>query len=117
MENILIVESPNKAKTISQWLPKDKWIVFASNGHIKNLPKQQYSISLENDKVNAKWEILPDKKKLIEQLKEQLSKAKNIYIGTDDDREGERIALDVVEHFKVKDYYRVLFHEITKKKI
>ena len=49
MENLLIVESPNKAKTIRQWLPKDKWNVFASNGHIKNLPKQQYSISFHHE--------------------------------------------------------------------
>ena len=117
MEYLLIVESPNKAKTIRQWLPKDKWNVFASNGHIKNLPKQQYSISLENNKVNAKWEILPEKKKLIEQLREQISNSSKVYIGTDDDREGERIALDLIEHFKIKDYYRVLFHEITKENI
>lgn len=117
MENLLIVESPNKAKTIRQWLPKDKWNVFASNGHIKNLPKQQYSISLENNKVNAKWEILPEKKKLIEQLRELISNSSKVYIGTDDDREGERIALDLIEHFKIKDYYRVLFHEITKENI
>ena len=80
MENLLIVESPNKAKTIRQWLPKDKWNIFASNGHIKNLPKQQYSISLENNKVNAKWEILPEKKKLIEQLRELISNSSKVYI-------------------------------------
>ena len=117
MDKLLIVESPNKAKTISQWLDKKEWTVMASNGHIKNLPKQLYSISTEGKHVTAKWEISQDKKNIVENLKIAISKASKVYIGTDDDREGERIALDLVEHFRIKDYYRVLFHEITKDNI
>ena len=68
MNNLLIVESPNKAKTISQWLDKKEWTVMASNGHIKNLPKQLYSISTEGKHVTAKWEISQDKKNIVENL-------------------------------------------------
>lgn len=111
--NLLIVESPHKAKTINQWFGKD-WKVIATAGHIKNLPKNDYGID-ENKKAN--WTILNNKKEIIAQLKMLIKNADNIFIGTDDDREGERIAFDVVEHFKIKDYYRVIFHEITKKAI
>lgn len=110
---MLIVESPHKAKTISQWFGND-WIVIATAGHIKNLPVNDYGID-ENNK--AKWVVQSNKKDILIKLKSAILKSKNIYIGTDDDREGERIAFDIVEYFKIKNYYRVIFHEITKKAI
>ncbi|MAC85103.1 MAG: DNA topoisomerase 1 [Arcobacter sp.] len=116
MKNLLIVESPNKAKTIRQWLGKD-WHVIASGGHIKNLPTNTYSIEKTKDKFTATWEVMDNKKKLLSDIKSKIKDVQHIYIGTDDDREGERIGFDIVEHFKIKDYYRVIFHEITKETI
>jgi len=111
MKNLLIVESPHKAETISQWLNKSDWKVVATKGHIKNLPKSDYGISSD---FQTKWEIIPSKKSLIASLKTDIQNSAKIYIATDDDREGTRIAYDIVEHFKVKEYYRIIFHEITK---
>ena len=112
--NLLIVESPHKAQTISQWLDRSKYIVIATAGHIKNLPKNDYGI---DNSFEGQWNIMPEKREVLQKLKEAIKKSSRIFIGTDDDREGERIAFDLVDYFKLKDYYRVIFHEITKNAI
>ena len=114
--NLLIVESPHKAKTIKQWLSND-WNVIASNGHIKNLIKDEYGIQKEHNHYKGEWRVIKGKTNILKQIKQYLSKSTKIYIATDDDKEGERIAFDLVEYYKIKEYYRVLFHEITKNEV
>ncbi len=110
MSNLLIVESPHKAQTIQQWFGSD-WVIIATAGHIVNLPKNDYGI---DSQYNGEWKLIHGKKDIIQKLRHHISNAAKIFIGTDDDREGERIAYDLVEYFKIKDYYRVIFHEITR---
>jgi DNA topoisomerase-1 len=117
MSNLLIVESPHKAKTIGQWLNYREWKIKASTGHIKNLKKNEYGIEQEGDHYKGNWEIIKDKRGIVNELKELIRNADNVYIATDDDKEGERIAYDLIEYFKIKTYFRVLFHEITKQEI
>lgn len=112
--NLLLVESPAKAKTIGQWLNKNQWIILPTVGHIKNLPKDDYGIDKEND-YEGTWVIEKDKKDILKNIKNAITRCSKIFIATDDDRQGERIAFDIVEHFNLKEYYRILFHEITKK--
>lgn len=113
-KNLLIVESPHKAKTISQWLNPKEWSVFATAGHIKNLPKNDYGI---NDQHKGNFIIISEKLSILKKLKVLVENSDNIFIGTDDDREGERIAYDIVQYYRIKQYYRVIFREITKKAI
>lgn len=114
MKKLLIVESPHKAQTIQQWLNKNEWKVIATAGHIKNLPKDKYSITSNSSSYEGEWVVIKEKSNLIKEISQHISESEMIFVGTDDDREGERIAFDVVEHFKIKDYYRVIFHEVTK---
>lgn len=113
-KSLVIVESPSKAKTINKYLGKD-FIVEATVGHIKNLPKSKISVDIENG-FNPTYEIIKGKEKVIHNIKELAKKSDIIYIATDPDREGEAIASDIVEcvekiNNKIK---RVLFEEITK---
>ncbi len=114
--SLIIVESPHKAITISGFLG-NSYKVIASKGHIKNLPKKQYGIDKKDDKFIASWQLISDKDYILKQLKTLSVKADKIYIATDDDREGERIGWDIIEYLKLKEYYRIVFHEITKKAI
>ena len=114
---LLIVESPHKAKTISSFLSKE-YRVIATAGHIKNLPKDDYGIRFDEQKKHqGEWTWIHGKKKVVQEIKKYLTHDNNLYIATDDDREGERIASDLVEELSVKSYYRVIFHEITKKAV
>lgn len=115
--NLLLVESPHKAETISQWLNKKEWKVIATIGHIKNLPKNDYGIVKDGKEYKANWKVIENKNKLISYIRESIKQSNKVFIATDDDREGERIAFDVADHFKLKDYYRIIFHEVTKKAI
>lgn len=116
---LLIVESPNKAETISSYLKNssDRWIVFATKGHILDLPERELGLQFENNRVLGKWEVIKDKKTIVKKLAELAAKAAEIYIATDDDREGEKIAFDAIKRAKIKKYKRVVFHEITKKEV
>ena len=111
--NLLIVESPHKAETISNFLKGD-FRVVATKGHIKNLPKHDLGVEKKEDKYFGDWQLDKEKTKLLSEIKELAKESQKIYIATDDDREGERIGWDVVEYLKLKTYYRIIFHEISK---
>ncbi len=116
--NLVIVESPAKAKTISNFLGKD-YNVVASYGHIRDLPKSKLGIEVENN-FNPQYIIPVKSRKTVNQLKKLSKKAKGIILATDEDREGEAIAyhliqaLDLKEDENDKKIQRIAFHEITK---
>ena len=89
-KNLVIVESPAKAKTIEKFLGKD-FKVLSSYGHIRDLKKKQFSIDIEDD-FKPHYEIPVDKKKIVTQLKEEAEKAETVWLASDEDREGEAIA-------------------------
>ena len=116
--NLLIVESPSKAKTIEKYLGKD-WHVVASVGHVRDLVPESGSVDTEND-FKPKWQIMPGKEKQIKTIIDEIKKADNVYLASDPDREGEAIAwhindiLNTRDVLKGKNVFRVTFHEITK---
>nr|MBQ0091417.1 type I DNA topoisomerase [Candidatus Enterousia merdequi] len=119
--NLLIVESPSKAKTIEKYLGNG-WRVIASIGHVRDLVPESGSVDTEHD-FNPKWQIMPGKEKQLKLIIDELKKADNIYLASDPDREGEAIAwhindiLNARNVLKGKNVYRVAFHEITKNAI
>ncbi len=114
-KSLLIVESPAKAKTINKYLGKD-FIVHASVGHIKNLPKSKIGVDVENGYATT-LETIAGKEPVIEKLKAAANESADVYIATDPDREGEAIAADIAEEIAghTGKIYRVLFHEITER--
>lgn len=117
-KNLVLVESPAKAKTINKYLGKD-FIVEATVGHIRNLPKSKIGIDVDNN-FEPQFVNIRGKGDLIKKIKTLASKSKNIYIATDPDREGEAIAQDIADVITIdKDskIFRVLFNEITKKSV
>ncbi len=114
MKNLVIVESPAKAKTISKFLGND-FIVMASMGHVRDLPKSSLGFD-PNDNFKPKYQISTDKKKVIADLKKQISKDTTIYLAADEDREGEAIAWHLIPALKIEKnpIKRIVFHEITK---
>ncbi len=115
--NLVIVESPTKAKTIARFLGKD-YVVRASIGHIRDLPKSKLGIDLENN-YQPEYEVPKTKNKVIKELKEETKKAKIIYLATDEDREGEAISwhLKNILKLKAENTKRIAFHEITENAI
>lgn len=113
-KNLVIVESPAKAKTIEKFLGKD-FKVLSSYGHIRDLKKKEFSIDVKND-FKPDYEIPADKKKLVGQLKEEAEQAETVWLASDEDREGEAIAWHLYEVLKLKPEHtkRIVFHEITK---
>ncbi len=110
---LLIVESPAKAKTISKYLD-GKYVVKASVGHIRDLPKSnKKAIDIPAGFI-PHYEISPGKEKVVNEIKELADKADEIILATDPDREGEAIAWHIAEATKLKNPKRVVFHEITK---
>ncbi len=114
---LIVVESPSKAKTINKYLG-DKYTVFASVGHIKELPKKEIGLDFDNH-YEPRYEIIPGKEKVVRQLKKLAAEADEILIATDPDREGEAIAWHISNEIGVtkKPVFRVLFNEITKNAI
>ncbi|MCX5704987.1 MAG: type I DNA topoisomerase [Candidatus Omnitrophica bacterium] len=111
-KNLVIVESPTKAKTIQRILG-DNYSIISSMGHIVDLPKKTLGVDIENSFV-ADYVVLPKREKVITSLKKEAKEAKNIYVATDPDREGEAIGWQIKEQFlKKKKVFRVIFHEIT----
>ncbi|MEI6832113.1 MAG: type I DNA topoisomerase [Candidatus Omnitrophota bacterium] len=111
-KNLVIVESPTKAKTISKILGED-FVVVSSMGHIIDLPAKKLGVDVEN-KFKPDYVVIPGRKKLLTQLKKDAKDKENIYVATDPDREGEAIGWQIKEKiFKTKNVYRVSFHEIT----
>lgn len=116
-ENLVIVESPAKAKTIEKFLGKD-YFVTSSMGHIRDLEKKDFGIDMENN-YHPKYVVSPDKKKIVTELKKLAKEAKTVWIASDEDREGEAIAWHLQEVLKLKPEKtrRIVFHEITKEAI
>lgn len=114
MKNLVIVESPAKAKTISKFLGND-FIVMASMGHVRDLPKSSLGFD-PKDNFKPKYQISTDKKKVITDLKKHISKDTTIYLAADEDREGEAIAWHLIPALKIEKnpIKRIVFHEITK---
>jgi DNA topoisomerase-1 len=116
-KNLVIVESPAKAKTIESYLGKD-FKVASSMGHVRDLPKGGDAIDIKNG-YEPTYEISPDKKEIIEQLKKLADDAEMVYLASDDDREGEAISWHLKEVLDLNDAKtrRIVFTEITKKAI
>src|SRR5215467_9154798 len=116
---LVIVESPSKAKTINKYLGK-QYVVKASLGHIKDLPKKDLSVDVDNG-FEPKYEVIEGKKKLISELKQTAKKVEDVYLAADPDREGEAICYHLQEELQEKKngprIYRVMFNEITKNAI
>lgn len=112
-KNLVIVESPAKAKTLAKILGSD-YRLEASMGHVRDLPKSSLGVDIEKG-FKPKYSILPDKRKTISMLKKAASEASMVYLATDPDREGEAIAwhLTQITGLEPKLYKRVVFHEIT----
>ena len=116
VKNLVIVESPAKAKTIQKYLGKD-FEVKSSFGHIRDLPKKGMGINLED--FTPDYEISADKKKVVAELKAASKKAEIVWLASDEDREGEAIAWHLAQELKLKseNTKRIVFHEITKNAI
>ncbi|MBU0706318.1 type I DNA topoisomerase [Patescibacteria group bacterium] len=116
MNHLIIVESPAKAKTLKKFLGA-KYAVKASMGHIRDLPKKTMAIDIEHD-FAPQYEISPDKKKIVKDLKDAVHKAPDtvVWLAPDEDREGESIAWHLVYALGLKkgQFRRIAFHEITK---
>ncbi|HFO1037129.1 TPA: type I DNA topoisomerase [Campylobacter coli] len=117
-KNLIIVESPAKAKTIGNFLGKD-YEVIASKGHIRDLPKSSFGIKIEDDEFIPEYRITSDHSALVKELKEKAKGAKEIYLATDEDREGEAIAYHIAKAIGKDENVlpRIVFHEITKNAI
>src|SRR5579863_840655 len=120
--NLVIVESPAKAKTIGKYLGKN-FVVKASLGHVKDLPKKNLSVDVEKN-FEPHYEVIEGKKKLIAELKAAAKGTENIYLAADPDREGEAICYHLQEELKdakptknSPKIFRVMFNEITKNAI
>ena len=116
-KNLVIVESPAKAKTIEKFLGKD-YKVLSSYGHIRDLKKKEFSIDIDKN-FKPHYEIPGDKKKVVEELKAEAKEAETVWLASDEDREGEAIAWHLYEVLKLKPEHtkRIVFHEITKSAI
>jgi len=113
-KNLLIVESPAKAKTIEKILGSD-FSVKSSYGHVRDLPKGNISVDVEHD-FEPSYVITPDKKKLVGELKAAVKKADTVWLATDEDREGEAISWHLCKVLGLDETTtkRIVFHEITK---
>jgi len=118
MKNLVIVESPAKAKTIKNFLGSD-YDVIASKGHIRDLPKTSFGIKIEGENFTPEYHVSSDHAQVVKDIKAKAKSAEKIYLATDEDREGEAIAFHIA-HAIGKDASklpRIVFHEITKSAI
>ena len=113
-KNLVIVESPAKAKTIEKFLGKD-FQVESSYGHIADLPSKELGVNVEGDFM-PKYSVSSDKKAIVKKLKDLAKKAETVWLASDEDREGEAIAWHLFKQLKLDDKKtkRIVFHEITK---
>ena len=111
---LVIVESPAKVKTIKKFLGSN-YVVTASNGHVRDMPKSQMGIDIEND-YEPKYITIRGKGEILAKLRKEVKKADKIYLATDPDREGEAISWHLSKALKLEDkkVYRISFNEITK---
>ncbi|MEB2828200.1 type I DNA topoisomerase [Campylobacter upsaliensis] len=117
-KDLIIVESPAKARTISNFLG-NKYEVIASKGHIRDLPKTSFGIKIEEDHFVPEYRISKDHSALVKELKEKAAKAGQVYLATDEDREGEAIAYHIAKAIGKDENSlpRIVFHEITQSAI
>ncbi|ELJ8893187.1 type I DNA topoisomerase [Campylobacter upsaliensis] len=117
-KDLIIVESPAKARTISNFLG-NKYEVIASKGHIRDLPKTSFGIKIEEDHFVPEYRISKDHSALVKELKEKAVKAGQVYLATDEDREGEAIAYHIAKAIGKDENSlpRIVFHEITQSAI
>jgi len=116
-QSLVIVESPAKAKTINKFLGKN-FVVKASMGHVRDLPKR--NLGVDEESFEPTYDVLPEKKKTLSELKKAAKNAENIYLAPDPDREGEAICWhlhEVLRKTSKAEFHRVQFNEITKKAI
>lgn len=113
-KNLVIVESPTKAKTISQFLD-DEYIVESSFGHVRDLPKSKLSVDIANN-FEPTYKILPKAEKRVNELKKMAKKSSSVVLATDEDREGESISWHLMHALELEKEktQRIVFHEITK---
>ena len=118
MKSLIIVESPAKAKTIKNFLDKS-YNIIASKGHIRDLPKTSFGIKIEDDKFTPEYRISSDHSAIVKEIKELAKGADEIYLATDEDREGEAIAFHIANAIgkEPTSLPRIVFHEITKSAI
>ena len=118
MKSLIIVESPAKAKTIKNFLDKS-YNVIASKGHIRDLPKTSFGIKIEDDKFTPEYRVSSDHSAIVKEIKELAKGADEIYLATDEDREGEAIAFHIANAIgkEPTNLPRIVFHEITKSAI
>jgi len=114
---LVIVESPAKAKTINRYLGRD-FLVKASMGHVRDLPPKRFGVDVDQD-FRPTYQILPSRRRVVEQLKKYAEKAREVYLATDLDREGEAIAWHLTQALALPDekVRRVIFNEITESAI
>jgi len=117
VDNLVIVESPAKAKTIEKFLGKG-FLVKSSFGHIRDLAKKEFGIDIQNQ-YTPNYVVSPDKKKVVSELKKLAKEAKLVWLASDEDREGEAIAWHLAETLEIpaEKTRRIVFHEITKEAI
>jgi len=118
LKNLIIVESPAKARTIKNFLGKD-YEVIASKGHIRDLPKHSFGIKIEDNKFQPQYRVDKDHSDIVKQIKDLAKKSDQIYIATDEDREGEAIGYHIAKAIgkDPETLPRIVFHEITKSAI
>ena len=116
-KNLVIVESPAKAKTIEKFLGKE-FVVASSFGHISDLPSKELGVDVDGD-FTPKYEVSKDKKTVVKNLKDLASKSEMVWLASDEDREGEAIAWHLFKSLKLKENKtkRIVFHEITESAI
>ncbi len=117
-KNLVIVESPTKAKTLEGYLGKD-YKVLASVGHIRDLPRSDFAVDVENGDVALRYEVPKSAAKVVSGIKKAVKEAEHVFLATDLDREGEAIAWHIAEvaNIDVRDENRVVFSEITREAI
>src|SRR5215216_1364799 len=111
-KSLLIVESPTKVKTLKGFLGPN-FLIKGSQGHVRALPEKKLSVDIEHD-FQPTYELLPDRKRIVDELKKAAQEADEIYLASDPDREGEAIAWHIREALKLKKARRIEFNEITK---
>ena len=118
LKKLIIVESPAKARTIKNFLGKD-YEVIASKGHIRDLPKHSFGIKIENSKFLPQYRVDKDHSDIVNKIKDLAKKSEQIYIATDEDREGEAIGYHIAKAIgkDPESLPRIVFHEITKSAI
>lgn len=114
--SLVIVESPTKARTISKFLDTE-FTIYPSGGHLFDLPRSSMGVDIKNN-FQPTYIIIKEKKKIVSQLKKEITNKSDVYIASDPDREGEAIGWHIAEHLaQKKKIHRVIFHEITKEAI